>query len=56
MEELDQKVQEAVSKVMETLDEWVAGAVERAVKKLVAKLSEEGKKLSLVAPGSSGGS
>ena len=37
MEELDQKVQEAVSKAMEGLDERVARAVEKAVEKLAPK-------------------
>lgn len=47
MDELDQKVQEAVSKAMEGLDERVASAVNKALEKLAPKVkqvdsSEEG--------------
>ena len=58
MEELDQKVQEAVSKAMEGLDERVARAVEKAVEKLAPKqgvTSEEARKQPLAATGPSGG-
>ena len=58
MEELDQKVQEAVSKAMEGLDERVARAVEKAVEKLAPKqgvINEEGRKQPVAATGSSGG-
>ena len=59
MEEIDQKVQDSVSKALEGLDEQVASAVNKALENLAPNakqgdVNDEGKKLPPSVPGTSG--